>query len=678
MTGEIVLLKGRGRLLPVVVNGRLIGRVIMEESDNTKNKYFSNLSDEELSKEIKELSKEIKFKYNYAPWIITLAVIFAIVTFFSVSISESFNKNDLVLYDSNVVINLPPDWSIITGEAIGFFLSIGGEEAIAEKQYLFSNGQGLYFYLSIGGLLLKDEVTSLIKEFKEGEKFVVKYNSTKWLPIEARLEGYQIYIAMEGDRLYTAATNTGDDSIIAKLNIKPFGFFKGFFDGFLLPFQAVGSIFTDSLHPVKTANNGGSYYLGFIIGIILLVVIVKKIISQFRNDITNQKKKSENMKRKRRAEVERRKKEIAKRDWEKKWAAMSIDEKVAYKTQQHLEVQKQNTQNVEKLSKECIGWAMKFKNKSPDAALAEFNRDNSKGLSDKVGGFLSDVFTAGESGLDDAKKHYKKLANIYKYYEARYNISLGNLTVVNSEYNFIREKAILYMQKINEIIAELRLKDRQVFDKLEGVKFDQGLLGDKEIQSIFRSIAQFNANYRKQAEESFNNSMETAITVGGIFKDTNLNKQTKKNKGDFSDGDMVLAGIGLAAGAAVMAVEGVSQYFGSMSAKKEAKTRLAGRELKLRQAIEDIEKTNRPKVENLIKRETELNYSLNESMERYVTVFNNVNSYIFPANDNSKTKEARQKRKDDGGEYFTADEFLKIKELREFRKFLGMLVDADL
>ena len=65
-------------------------------------------------------------------------------------------------------------------------------------------------------------------------------------------------------------------------------------------------------------------------------------------------------------------------------------------------------------------------------------------------------------------------------------------------------------------------------------------------------------------------------------------------------------------------------------------------------------------------------------MERYVTIFNNVNSYIFPTDDKSKTKEARQKRKDEGGKYFTEDEFLKIMELREFNKWLGTLVDADL
>jgi hypothetical protein len=100
--------------------------------------------------------------------------------------------------------------------------------------------------------------------------------------------------------------------------------------------------------------------------------------------------------------------------------------------------------------------------------------------------------------------------------------------------------------------------------------------------------------------------------------------------------------------------------------------------LKLRQAIEEIDKTNRPKVEDFIKRETELNHSLNESMERYVTVFNNVNSYIFPTDDKSKTKEARQKRKKEGGNYFTEDEVLKIMQLRDFNKFLGTMVDANL
>jgi hypothetical protein len=227
----------------------------MEESYNTENEYFSKLSDEELY-------NEIKFKYNYAPWVITFAVIFsiifAIVTFLSIFITGAVNKNKLVLYGSNIVIKSPLDWGIVTGEAIDSFSTMNGEEAVAEKQHLFSNGQGLNFYLSIGGKLSKGEVKSLKKEFKKGKKAVVKFNSTKWLPIESRLEGYQAYIAREGNRLYTAATNTNDDSIIAKLNIKSFGLFQGFFDGFLLPFQAVGIFFNDSMHPVKTANNGFS------------------------------------------------------------------------------------------------------------------------------------------------------------------------------------------------------------------------------------------------------------------------------------------------------------------------------------------------------------------------------------------------------------------------------------
>jgi hypothetical protein len=191
--------------------------------------------------------------------------------------------------------------------------------------------------------------------------------------------------------------------------------------------------------------------------------------------------------------------------WRKKWASMSVDEKVAYITQLYIDINLTNIRNVEDLNKECNDFIAKFEGKSPDTVLTEFDRQKNSG---KISGFLANIFSAGEAGLDKSKKQYNDLINVYKYFEAQYKASLGNLTVVNTEYNIIRKKAILYMQKNREIMPELPLKERQVFDKLEDMNFDQGLLGDKAIQDVFKSIEQNNTIYHKQAEKSFDNSMK--------------------------------------------------------------------------------------------------------------------------------------------------------------------------
>jgi hypothetical protein len=638
----------------------------MATNENSKSEYFTNLSDEELS-------REIKFHYNYAAWIVSFTAIFVVATFLSAFIANYTAKTTETLYDSGATVKLPEMWGYETQEAIDIFApSLSETQVPVEEKYLFSDKNGLNFYFSIDRKLSKDEVSALKMEFKNRKESILKYKGTKWLPGETALDGYQSYIARYGDSLYTVATNTADDTIIAALNIRPFGFWRGLLDGLLLPFQALGHVFENSLRPIKTESNGFSYVAGFIIGCLLLLVIIVLLWYIIIELFSTKKSASEKME-------QDRQEEVARREWERKWAAMSVDEKVAYITQQYCKAQAENVKKVEKLNKKYVKISERFEGASPDAVLAIFDKQAKAkgGVLSSVGGFFADAFTAGEAGLDAAKAQYDRLVDVYKYYEARYKVSLENLVVVNLEYNFIRQKAVLYMRKIKEIIAELPIKERAIFDKLEDIKFNQGLLSNKSIQAVFKSIEKFNANYRAQAEESFDKSMETA---GNIFKDTDkyLTKQMKKNKGNLSDEDLLVAGIGVAAGLVTIAGEGISQYFGNIDRTGEAKMRFQEGEFKLRQGIEDIEKTNRPKVQGLIDREKELIFSLNQSMERYVVVFNKINAYLFPADDKSKTKEARQNQKDQGGQYFTAAEFQKIMELREFNKFLGTFVDADL
>jgi hypothetical protein len=498
-----------------------------------------------------------------------------------------------------------------------------------------------------------DTVSELLKETLAQVKAEKKIVKNKWLPNQ----NTNTYTALSFNREYTVTLKSSD--MLNVVIISPYGFGSGYFDGMVYPGKKIGSLLSLDLYPsFKMAKTGKIYIIGFVSGITFNCVLLIWLLCIVIHRITIL-------------------------SWRKKWSMINVDEKVVYITRLNENVKNKNIKNVEILNERFTELFAVFDNKSPQTVLASFDKQ-SMNLFKKVGGFLGDVFTAGETSLENAKEHYKKLANIYKYFVADYKISLGNLNVVNTEYIFIQKKAILYMQKIKEIMAKLPLKERQSFDKLDSVKFDQGLLGDKAIQDIFKSIEQSDAIYRIQAEKSYENSIKTANSIAnGIFNFTGeyLSTQMNKNKGILSKEDFEFGlaglGVGLAASGLIMVFEGIGQYFGKISINNEAKTRIAESELKLKQGIEDIVKTNRPKVESLIERIKELNLSLNESMERYVIVFNNVNSYIFPIDDKSKTKEARQKKKNKGEEYFTGDEFQKIMELREFNKFLGTLTDTD-
>jgi len=440
-------------------------------------------------------------------------------------------------------------------------------------------------------------------------------------------------------------------------------------DGLFLPSQALGSIFSANLHPIKTVNNGSSYVLGFIIGCIMLILLNVLYIWIIINDISTEREKAENEEKARIEKIKTRNEEKAKRRWEKKWAAMSLDQKLNYITKPYVETQQNNVEKLRLLGNIYSETAMKFGGKEPDLALSEI------GIKAEASGFFKNLLSAGESDLEIARKRYNQLAGIYKYYETRYKILLQTVLCFNAEYNLMREKAVLYLQLIKEFIAELPIKKRELFDNLEGEKIDQVLLDNKSlIKDVLNSIGQLDANYRIQAEESFGKSMELA---GKNFSKAGKILEKSLSKGKFSDKDISKIGNKVLDGAVVLGAEAIGQYMGNLEKSKEAKTQLAEGELELRKGIEGIE-ADKQKLVGLSKRFVELNYSLEKSMEYHIAVFNDVYSYIFTAGDESKTKEVRKRREEEGGDYYSDDEFERIMGLREFSKLLGTLVDSSL
>jgi hypothetical protein len=58
-----------------------------------------------------------------------------------------------------------------------------------------------------------------------------------------------------------------------------FGFLSGLFDGGFLPFRAVISIFRDDMH-IYEPNSATPYLVGFILGIVALVINISVILFQ--------------------------------------------------------------------------------------------------------------------------------------------------------------------------------------------------------------------------------------------------------------------------------------------------------------------------------------------------------------------------------------------------------------
>jgi hypothetical protein len=74
----------------------------------------------------------------------------------------------------------------------------------------------------------------------------------------------------------------------------------------------------------------------------------------------------------------------------------------------------------------------------------------------------------------------------------------------------------------------------------------------------------------------------------------------------------------------------------------------------------------------------ELNVSIGKSMEAYIYVYDNVDRLLYPKDDESKTRDARQTQKASGGNYFTQDEVKEISQLTSIAQVMLKIIDADI
>jgi hypothetical protein len=87
---------------------------------------------------------------------------------------------------------------------------------------------------------------------------------------------------------------------------------------------------------------------------------------------------------------------------------------------------------------------------------------------------------------------------------------------------------------------------------------------------------------------------------------------------------------------------------------------------------------NRLKIDAFSARLSELNDSINKSMEAYRKTYGDVAVLLYPPNDDSKSKEARALRKQQGGKYFTSEEAQEIAKLGSVSQLMMKIVDAEI
>jgi hypothetical protein len=521
-------------------------------------------------------------------------------------------------YTDAFSLQLPENWE--TGQPASDFFNLG------ENVSFYANQEESLFAVGVTRID-KDVVAEFKKDVKDAERqraAEIKAIKDKELRAAAKEEKYKVQkirgikwlaetdtqlSAVFNKRMYTVTGSGNYVDLADTLNIKPFGFFRGISDGYLIPVQGIRAIFDKSLYPYKTANSGFLYILGFIVGTVVLTVFLIGWVYAIVHYIKNI-------------------------SWNRKWNAMTVQEKIAYKTDIYKNEQDQNKNNLKEAKESYKEWGKVYKGQTPENALKAFERTPLPET-----GFLNNLFSAGKAGLEAVQDHYKTAVCVYEYYKSRYAVSNTRAAIIDTEYKYLREKGGLYVGEIKKIkeeyIAKYGLKSLSALKASGPANLEIEDFDYDDIQDAMESMEELFEKYNIKTEERWN------ATFDFVF-DSLLDENKSL------EGSLIESGLALA-------ISGISQYFDNWEKANTAKKKLVEDEHKIVEAVRVIEK-NQNRVDAFAAREENLNAIISKSLEWYTQKFNAVYAMLYPDGDISKTQTARKAREAQGKAYYTPKE----------------------
>lgn len=520
-------------------------------------------------------------------------------------------------YTGAFSIKLPEDWKV--SPAVSDFSDLGEDVSV------YTN-QDSVFAIGVTQISKDDEVkfkTDLkdaekqraaeIKAIKDRELKAIakkeKYNVQKIRGIKWLAETDTRLKTMFNKRMYTI-TGYGDyNALIDTLTIKPFGGFRGIIDGYLIPVQGIRGIFSKSVYPHKTVNNGFFYLLGFIVGALvfalLLIWLVAAIVACTKS--------------------------VA---WDKKWNAMVIQEKIEHITDIYKDKHEENINDLKKAEKDYKKKVKAYNGQDPENALKEFKKTPLPEAK-----FFSNLLSAGKAGLEAMQEHYKIAVSVYEYYKSRYTASNARAGMINTEYVYLRKKGELYVNEIKKIkeeyVAKFGLGDLNALSASGPADLDIEDFDYDNIQDALESMEELFVKYDIKAEERWNNTFD--FVFDSLLDD---NKSIEES--------LIESGLALA-------ISAVGQYFDNWQKSTEAKEKLVENEHEIVKAIKVIEK-NQNRVDAFAAREENLNAIISKSLDWYTQKFNTVYAMMYPHGDVTKEQMDRKEREAQGGEYYTPEE----------------------
>jgi len=323
-----------------------------------------------------------------------------------------------------------------------------------------------------------------------------------------------------------------------------------------------------------------------------------------------------------------------------------IEERLAEVENWALESYKENSAVLKKAEKK---YSQSGVSKNLDKGYENFNKHfYEEGIND-FGSKFSDLWD--DSGVYKAQTWVEVMRSFAEDFALRYGVAVARAKLENDIYTANRKRALLYAEKLSEIYERLtaRQKQRSIEDAADSLRI--GSLNVKIPNNINtdKLLVQFSDKRIKELVETFKD-------YGNFILESGL-----------PDASSALTFLGVAAFNAIL-----SKY----NDINKAKGKLIKAYMKMSKNIDKIEK-GRLQADDFSKRAGELNRALEGEMAAYGKMFMQVYDALYPLDDASKSKEARAKNEQRGGDYFNDEETKAILYLGKCGQSLLKLVDVE-
>ena len=193
-------------------------------------------------------------------------------------------------YDNGFTFKQPRKWTEGgTSDMLAFVKKTFSSSSTQEKIYFYTNGSQGIFAIAAGS-----QESSLAVKTGNSVKRMVTIKGSDWekYEISSDTEYMQVLRSSFRNHFYTViiAADMGSSGFDASLkqaeaalhsvDIKPFGFVKGIWDGALWGPKWVVSWFNDEIHLYLHNTNGISYLAGFIFGLLIMIALVVALAVQ--------------------------------------------------------------------------------------------------------------------------------------------------------------------------------------------------------------------------------------------------------------------------------------------------------------------------------------------------------------------------------------------------------------